>query len=122
VFFAWGSSSCQRYPPIKTQIKDLVITSLWQDPDYEINQVNCPEITIADIDPIFHGSLMRQAVAGGAVFDGAAVTIDGLIFDWNYDSEAQVLHITCTKKPFFIGCTQVEVKIRDLVAKSRGAI
>jgi hypothetical protein len=103
-------------------IKDILLTALWQDPNYEIHQVSCPEINLENIDPIFYGTLMRQTVAAGAQFNGTKVSISGCEFDWNYDAETQTLHCTCTKKPWDATCGIVESRIRDLVAKARGAI
>jgi hypothetical protein len=104
------------------KIKDFLNRALWQDPQYEENQVNCPEITIEGIDGDLYRKLLAEANAAGAKFDGSKVSISGLEFDWNYDLEAQVLHVTCTKKEFFIRCPQVESKIRELVEKSKGSI
>jgi hypothetical protein len=104
------------------KIKDFLNRALWQDPNYEVNQVACPEITIEEIDGDLYAKLLAEAGAAGAKFDGSKASIEGLDFDWDYDIEAQVLHVTCTKKPFFIGCGQVESKIQELVAKAKGAI
>ena len=105
------------------RLKDFLIRALWQDPDYEVHQVSCPQITIEQIDPILHGRLMGQASAAGAEFSvGSKATINGLEFDWNYDGEAQILNVTCTKKPFYATCSEVESRIRELVAKAKGEI
>ena len=109
---------------IKRNIKEKLRDGLkeYRDPQGEDNPMACPEITIEGIDESLYGKLMQSAVAGGAQFDGNAASIDGLSFDWNYDSAAQILHITCLKKPFFITCGTVESKIRVLVEQSKGAL
>jgi hypothetical protein len=100
----------------KDQIRD------WNDPDREENPMPCPEITIEDFDKVLYHKLLSEALTVGAIFSGTSVTLDGLHFDWNYDAEALVLHITCLKKPFFLGCEQIENQIRQLAAKAKGAV
>jgi len=104
------------------KIKDFLLRALWQDPNYEVDQVSCPEITIEEIPQDLYAKLLAEATAAGAIFEGSFAKIEGLSFDWNYDPSAQVLHITCLKKPFFASCGVVESRIRELVAKAKGAI
>jgi hypothetical protein len=107
---------------VDERMKDLLLTELWQDPNYEIHQVPCPEIAIEDIDKTLYGNLLAEANAGNAKFDGTKVSIAGCEFDWNYDAEARVLRITCVKKPFYATCATVESRIRELVAKAKESI
>ena len=94
----------------------------WQNPDREENPMPCNEVTVEGIDAGLYSKLLAEANAAGAIFVGEKVYFEGLEFDWTHDAEAQVLHFTCTKKPFFIGCDRIENQIRELVAKARGAI
>jgi hypothetical protein len=103
------------------KIKQFLRT-VWQDPNYETDEMSCPEITIEGINEELYAKLLGQANAAGAKFDGAKVTIHGLDFDWNYDSAASILHITCTWKPFYASCSMVEEKIRELVNRARTGI
>lgn len=105
-----------------SNIKDDLLLALWQDPNYEVHQVSCQEITIEAIDHELYSRLLAEATAAGAHFDGVKASINGLEFDWNYDAECQVLQVTCTRKPFYATCSDVESKIREMVAKSKGAI
>ncbi len=98
------------------QVKD------WQDPNREDNPTACPEITIEQISPEVHAKLLAEATTAGATFEGSFAYIEGLSFDWNYDSTAQVLHVTCLKKPFYAACGEVESKIRELVEKAKVAL
>jgi hypothetical protein len=103
-------------------LKHLLWKYVTQDPQYEENQMPCPEITIPEISGDLYAKLLAQAEAAGAKFDGAKVSILGLEFDWNYDLEAATLRVTCTKKPFYAGCGQVEAHIRELVEKAKQSI
>ena len=104
------------------KIKDELLADLWQDPNYEIHQVSCPQIDIGEIDAVLYGKLLTEATSAGAVFTGAVAEIANCTFDWNYDAAAQTLHITCNKKPFYAGCEQVETRIRQLIQKAKEAI
>jgi hypothetical protein len=104
------------------KVKNFLLKALWQDPNYEIEQVSCAEITIESVDQGLYGKLLSEATEAGARFDGARASIQGLEFDWNYDAEAQILHVTCTKKPFYASCGAVESRIRELVAKAKESI
>jgi hypothetical protein len=104
------------------KIKRFLLKALWQDPNYEIDQVNCPEITIENIDSALYAKLLSGATSAGAQFDGAKASIRGADFDWNYDQSAQILHITCTRKPFYATCAEVESRIRSLVDEAKGAL
>jgi hypothetical protein len=104
------------------RLKNFLLKSLWQDPNYEVDQVSCDEITIEDVDPILYAHLLTEATTAGAKFDGTKASIQGLEFDWTYDEAAQVLHVTCTKKPFYATCSEVESRIKELVTKAKGAI
>lgn len=77
----------------------------------------CNEI-VMDVAPDLYEKLLAQASSAGAAFNGSQASIDGLTFDWNYDAEAQKLHVTCTRKPFYASCDLVEKNIRELVAKA----
>lgn len=107
---------------MKSRIGDFFRKALWNDPNYEVKQVSCPEITIEAIPNELYEKLLTEAAAAGAEFDGNKMTISGLEFDWNYDTEAQILHVTCTRKPFYVTCAQVETRINYLAEKAKGGI
>ena len=94
----------------------------WQDPDREENPMPCPEITIDGIDADLHSKLLGEATAAGAQFEGATVAFDNCIFDWNYDAPSATLHVTCIKKPFYIGCGLIAEKIQELAVKAKGGL
>jgi hypothetical protein len=100
----------------KEEVKD------WADPNREEVPMPCPEITIEGIDGVLYGKLLHQAVQSEATFVGLNVHFQGVSLDWNYDEPSQTLHITCTKKPFYASCELVESKLRELVAKAKGAV
>jgi hypothetical protein len=107
---------------LKGSFKDELLRALWQDPNYEVHQMSCEEITIEAVDPGVHARLLSAATVAGAQFDGTKATIHGLEFDWSYDAETQTLHVTCTKKPFWANCGEVESKVRELVKNAKGGI
>ena len=98
------------------QIKD------WQDPDREENPTPCPEITLEAIPQDLYDKLISEGVAAGAKFDGTKADFKGCTFDWNYDAEAQTLHVTCVKKPFIFSCAEVEQHIRELVKGAKDVV
>lgn len=104
------------------KLKDFLLKSLWQDPNYDIHQMACPEITLEEIPQDLYDKLLSEATTAGAVFAGSKAHISGCEFDWEYDGPSATLHITCTKKPFFISCAQVEEKIRELVKGAKDVI
>lgn len=99
-------------------LKHLVWKYITQDPEYEEMQISCPEITLEQIPQPLYDKLMSEATAAGAIFFGTKVSFDHCEFDWTYDPPSQTLHITCTKKPFFIDCQTIEQKIRELAASA----
>ena len=89
--------------------------------------MTCPEITIPNIPNDLYAKLLAEANAGGIGFNGSnrAQLHNGPIsleFDWNYDAQAEVLHVTCTRKPFIFTCDQIQERIIDLLAKAKGGI
>lgn len=103
-------------------LRHLIWKDVTQNPQYDEVQVPCPEITIEGIDQALHAKLLAEGTAAGAKFDGATATIEGCYFDWNYDAEAQTLHVTCTKKPFYVSCTAIQSKITEIVTKAKEGI
>ncbi len=104
------------------KLKDFLLKALWQDPNYDIHQTMCPEITIEEVAQDLYDKLLSEATAAGAKFDGDKAEMSGCAFDWSYDPLSQTLHITCNKKPFFISCAQVEEKIRELVKGAKDVV
>lgn len=82
----------------------------------------CAEITIEQIPLDLYAKLLNEAAAAGATFTGNKASISGLEFDWDYSESEQSLHVTCTKKPFYATCAEVESRIRELVEKARVAL
>ena len=105
-------------------LKDFLVKQYrdWQDPDREENPTSCPEISIEQVPEALHDKLMSEAAAAGAIFLGTSVSFDHCWFEWNYDGPSETLHITCTKKPFFIDCETVEQRIRDLVKSAKDVV
>jgi hypothetical protein len=103
-------------------LRHLLWKYITQNPQYEEKQVSCEEITIEGVHEELYTKLLAEATAAGAGFEGTKASLGGLEFDWNYDGVADVLHVTCTKKPFYVTCGVVESKIRDLVEKAKGSI
>jgi hypothetical protein len=67
----------------------------WNDPDREETPMPCPEITLEGIDANLYGKLLVEAKDAGAQSHGTnLVSLEGLLFDWNYNVQGQVLHIT----------------------------
>lgn len=81
--------------------------------------MSCPEIPIPDIGPALYTTLLQDATAAGAKFDGEKATIEGCEFIWTYDAPSQTLHITCTRKPMLATCGEVKTRILALVEKSK---
>lgn len=98
------------------QVKD------WQDPDREENPMACPEISLEQISPELYAKLLTMATAAGAVFIGSKASISNVEFDWNYDPDSQTLHLTATKKPFYITCAEVVSKIQELAEGAKAAL
>ena len=82
----------------------------------------CPEIVIDQIPNELYSKLLAEATAAGAQFSGSTATFKGCEFDWNYDTEAAVLHVTCTKKPFYFSCDLIESQIRGIADKAKAGI
>lgn len=94
----------------------------WQNPDREENPTSCAEITLPNIPQELYDKLLSEATAAGAQFSGEKVDFDHCEFDWSYDPPSQTLHITCTKKPFFVDCPTIEQKIRELVKGAQDVV
>jgi hypothetical protein len=94
----------------------------WRDPDREENPMACPEIVIEQIPLDLYAKLLNEATAAGATFYGTKASFQHLEFDWDYDQPSQTLRMTCTKKPFYATCGEVESRIRELAEKARVAL
>ena len=84
--------------------------------------MNCPEICLAGIDSAYYARLLADLAETSAKIDGNQVEAGGCSFDWNYDPAASTLNITCTRKPFYATCAEVESRIRELVLKAKDGI
>jgi hypothetical protein len=103
-------------------LRHLLWKYVTQDPQYEETQIPCPAITIEGIPQDLYDKLLVEATAAGAKFEGTTAAFKGCLFDWNYDSESQTLHVTCLKKPWEFGCGTVEQHIRDLVQGAKDVV
>ena len=93
---------------------------LWRDDsDYREDQMSCPQFTFVGINQQFYAHLMDHAEKSGVTFDGTKASVEGCLFDWDYDATAQVLHVTCLKKPFLISCSALSDRITELIAHTR---
>lgn len=104
------------------RLKNFLLRALWQDPNYEIDQMNCPEIIIVGIEQPMYDKLLAEANAAGAVFNGDKVAFKGCEFDWQYDSPSQILHVTCISKPFYVTCDYIKSKIKELAEDAKAGI
>lgn len=103
-------------------LKHLLWKEVTQDPQYAEVQIPCPEITIPAVPQELYDKLLSEATAAGAVFNGNEADWHGCTLDWNYDQSAQIITATCTKKPFYIGCSQIEQGLRNEVVKAKAAL
>ncbi len=95
---------------------------LWRDDsDYREGEMSCPQMTFVGVDPAFYARLLAQAKSAGVEFnaDGTQASIDGCVFNWNYDAAAKTLYVTCIKKPFLIGCDALRDRVPELIAHAR---
>ena len=79
--------------------------------------MSCPAITLAGLTTEKYASLLATAKTQGLELagDSGSTTYQGMDFTWNYDQAAESLTIQCTNKPFFVPCSLIEEKIRQLV-------
>lgn len=103
------------------KIKALLNKDLWQDPNYEVTQVSCAPIVYNEVPQDLYDKLLAEAHASGVEFDGNKVKTHGVELDWDYDPISESLAVTCTKKPFYITCEEVEGELNGLLAKARSA-
>lgn len=103
---------------LKDKLADKLYADVYGDERYDRIQVSCNEITL-EVSPDLYAKLLSQFTAAGGTINGSQASIEGCFFDWLYDAEAQALHITCTKKPWVVGCDSVEKRIRELIEKAK---
>ena len=77
----------------------------------------CDPIQIEGITPDDFSEIVEKAASQGLVLTGTSGTaeLQGCTFSWFYDESVEILTITCTHKPFYVGCDTVNDKIRELV-------
>lgn len=107
---------------MKQFLKHLLWKTVTRDPQYDEVQVNCPEITIPGVSPDLYAKLLSQATAAGATFSGDVAEWHGCQLSWSYDAPSQTLSATCTKKPFYISCVQIEAGLLSEVEKAKNSI
>ena len=47
--------------------------------------------------------------------DSGVAGLHGCQFEWSYAEETETLMITCTHKPFFVGCDTINEKLDELL-------
>jgi len=98
------------------QVKD------WNDPDRsEAPQMPCPEMNIP-MSHDLHAKLLTEAEDAGMEFNGTRAAHKGCTFDFNYDTEAEILHVTPDHLPWLFSCSEVESHINQLIEKAKGAL
>jgi hypothetical protein len=79
--------------------------------------MSCPAITLGGLTPEKYASLLETAKRQGLELTGdrGSTAYQGMDFTWSYDAAAESLTIQCTSKPFFVPCSMIEERIRQLV-------
>lgn len=69
-----------------------------------------------------YSRMSSKARAAGIEMNGNSGTGSkmGVVVAWNYIPETQELSIHCLKAPFFMSTSDVDARIRSLVAESAG--
>ena len=67
-------------------------------------------------------AIRLKAAGAGLILDGTYGTAEhsGVKLDWIYDPMRQALTITCTGKPFIVGCGHVNQIVHDLIESCLG--
>lgn len=81
--------------------------------------MSCPEIEFAGIDKDLYDKLLAQAERSNVKIDGTRAELGKISLDWNYDAPSTTLRVTCTKKPWFMSCEQIENRIRGLIQQTK---
>jgi hypothetical protein len=82
----------------------------------------CPSVSFTDVDDVLYARLLQQAVRAGAKFsqeDPQSMEISGCSISWT--RTATTLILTCTKKPFFVSCDEVNSRLTDLINQAKEA-
>lgn len=72
------------------------------------------------VDDILYTRLLQQAIQAGVTKDDNDRWKFGDL-EFTMRRENGVLHITCTKKPFFVTCGMVAEKIQELISQAKEA-
>ena len=103
--------------------KKLLLRCFLGDPlgyhDPGNDPMSCPAITVPSVDQALYDKLLAQATAAGVKFDGTKASIDGIELEWKYDAAAQVLTVTCLKKPFYMSCGEIQSKVAELIHEAQ---
>lgn len=102
-------------------LKHLLWKTVTQDPLYPEVPMSCPEMNIP-MPRDLYAKLLNEAEAAGAKISGTRANYKGCSFDWNYDTEAEILHITPDHLPWLFTCTEVESHMNDLIQKTKGSL
>ena len=75
-------------------------------------------MTFDGLTPDHYNDLLAKAQSQGLQItgDSGSTSYQGIDFTWQYDSSSQSLTITCTEKPFFVPCSMIEQKIREVLS------
>lgn len=74
--------------------------------------MSCPTISF-DMGQDVYDKLLASAHASGIMFEGDVARAKDCTFDWRY--LGGTLFITCTSKPFVVGCGTVNEDISKIV-------
>jgi hypothetical protein len=77
----------------------------------------CPAQHFTGITPEVLACLQAKGAAAGLPLAGDTghATTMGVTIRWNYDPTAQTLTIECTEAPFFVPCSTIAQKVKDLI-------
>jgi hypothetical protein len=77
----------------------------------------CGKQIFSRISPEQYQCLLIKTAAAGFPLAGNSgqVSHGGYVISWNYDLNSHVLEIECVSSPFFVPCSMINGKIRDLV-------
>lgn len=104
-----------------SKVSDFFRKSFWQNPEYDMHQKPCPEVT-TPMEPALYQKLLSMAREAGVQIVGNKATFRGCDFDWNYDTAEGIFHYTCTNRPFYISCELLQAEMAKLIEQARTGI
>lgn len=104
-----------------SKVSDFFRKSFWQNPEYDMHQKPCPEVT-TPMEPALYQKLLSMAREAGVQIVGNKATFRGCDFDWNYDTAEGIFHYTCTNRRFYISCELLQAEMAKLIEQARTGI